>query len=63
MNKLKEMRKKANLTQVDVAERLNITQGAISQWEVGETLPSVAILPNIAELYGCSIDELLKSPQ
>lgn len=53
-------RKKAGLTQADVAERLGITDSAVAQWETGRTFPKTALLPKLAELYGCTIDELLK---
>lgn len=32
----------------------------VFQWEKGQTLPRASLLPTIAELYGCTVDELLK---
>jgi len=63
MSQLKTMRKKVNLTQVEVANFLGITQGAIMQWETGRTSPKAELLPKIAELYKCTIDELFRSPE
>lgn len=53
-------RKNAGLTQADVAERLGITDSAVAQWETGRTFPKTALLPKLAALYKCTIDELLK---
>lgn len=55
-----EMRKKANLTQDVVAEFLHVTGSSVCQWETGKTAPRASLLPQIAKLYGCTIDELLK---
>ena len=47
------------MTQEDVAKRLGITQSAISQWELGRSSPTAELLPKVAALYGCTVDELL----
>lgn len=52
-------RKKAFLSQRAAAESLNVTDATVCMWETGKTLPRAALLPKIAELYGCSIEELL----
>ena len=57
---IKEMRKKRNLTQGDLAVQLGITQGAVSQWESGLTNPTLETLVKIAEVLNCTVDELLK---
>ena len=59
MNLLKKARKKAGISQESVAIKLNVTQGAISQWEKGKSLPRAELLPKLAALYGCTVDELL----
>lgn len=56
----KTCRKAANLTQSEVAEKMNVTQAAVHAWETGKWLPRAGLLPIIAELYGCTVDELLK---
>ena len=61
--RLKGCREKAALRQTDVACALNRTQGTISSWETGRTLPSADKLPVLARLYGCTIDELLSEPE
>ena len=57
---LTAQRKKAGLTQMDVAKALGITDSAVNQWEKGKTFPNTKQLPKLAKLYGCTIDDLLK---
>ena len=57
---LVELRKNAKLTQIELAEKLNYSDKAISKWERGESLPDVETLKRIAELYDVSVDALLK---
>lgn len=54
-----EFRKRAELTQADVAQRLKINQSTVALWEAGKTSPRAALLPKIAKLYGCTTDDLL----
>lgn len=58
-NVFKSLRKKNHLTQNEVAEKLGIKQSSISRWEQGLTIPDIAILTKLADLYGVSIDYLL----
>ena len=60
MNAIIGLRKKQGLSQVQLAEKLNITQGAVSQWEMGLSRPTSKILPEIAKALDCTIDELFK---
>lgn len=52
-------RERTGLTQKEVAEKLGIDQSAVSLWETGKTSPRIAVLIKLAELYHCSLDELL----
>lgn len=54
------LREKAGLTQKQAAAALGVDQSAISFWETGANNPRAALLPKIATLYGCTVDELLK---
>jgi len=54
-----ELRKLNKLTQLELAEKLNYSDKAISKWERAESLPDVEILCQIAELYGVSLDYLV----
>jgi len=59
MVKFKKARESVRLTQNDVASQLGIGRTAISMWESGESLPRAELLPKLAALYGCTVDELL----
>ena len=54
-----ECRKGKNLTQMQLAERLNITDRAISKWENGRTMPDSGIMINLCSELGISVNELL----
>ena len=57
--KFKVLREKANLTQAQIAEALNIGQSTVSMWESGENLPRADKLPQLARLLNCTVDALL----
>ena len=50
----------AGLTQRDVAESLGVTCPAVSRWESGKSKPRASLLTEIAKLYHCKVDDLLK---
>ena len=54
-----ECRKKKNLTQMQLAEKLNITDRAISKWENGKGMPDTSIMLELCEILGISVNELL----
>lgn len=53
------LRKKAGLSQGDVAEQLNVSRQAVSRWETGLALPSTDNLTRLSMLYGVSLDDLI----
>lgn len=55
-------RKRANLTQAGLAEKLNYSDKAVSKWERGESMPDVLTLVQLAEQFGVSVNELLADP-
>jgi len=57
--KISELRKEKNMTQMELANRLNISFQAVSNWERGNSMPDISKLPELAEILGTSIDELL----
>lgn len=57
--KLVSLRKQKGLTQMDLAEQLNVSRQAISRWEVGAAIPSTENLRVLSELYETSVDYLL----
>ena len=59
-NNLKKLRLQKNLTQEQVADILCVSSHTISRWECGTTFPDVMMLPQIAQLYCVTIDDLYK---
>ena len=59
-NQLYELRKKKNLSQEEVAEKLNVTRQTISKWETDQSMPDLDKIVPLCELYGISADALLK---
>ena len=57
---LKELRQKKHYTQGEVAELLGVSNKTISKWETAHGYPDISTLPLLAELYGVTIDELLR---
>ena len=54
-----ECRKEKNLTQAQLAEKLNITDKAISKWERGVAMPDSSIMLDLCDILGISVNELL----
>ncbi len=52
-------RKARNMTQMNLADELNISFQAVSNWERGQTMPDISKLPELASILDCTIDELL----
>ena len=52
-------RKKLGMTQDKLAEKLGVTAQAVSKWENDQSCPDITMLPKLAEIFGCSTDELL----
>ena len=65
MNQLKigrfiaECRKKRNLTQMQLAEKLNITDRAVSKWETGKAMPDSSIMLELCEILNITVNDLL----
>ena len=56
---IKQMRKQCDLTQEQLAEALGISISAVSQWEVGQTMPDISMLAPLAYIFNVTTDELL----
>lgn len=56
---LMNLRKANKLTQLELAEKLNYSDKAISKWERGESLPDILILKQLADMYGVGVDYIL----
>ena len=56
-----ELRRSTGMTQLGLAEKLNYSDKAISKWERGESLPDVAVLKQIADLFSVTMDYLVSA--
>lgn len=56
-------RKEKNLTQAHLAEKLNITDRAVSKWETGKSLPDSSIMLELCEILGITVNELLSGEE
>ena len=54
------LRKRKGWTQTELADKLGVTNQAVSKWENGDSFPDTGLLVPISELFGVSVDELLK---
>ena len=57
---IKRLRNNAGLTQVELAERIGISQGSLSSYENGKDIPSVNTLISMADVFKCTLDELVE---
>lgn len=57
---LQILRKMTNMTQEDLAEKMNVSRQTVSKWELGAILPEVEKLVELCEIFHCSTDRLLK---
>ena len=57
---ISELRRSAMMTQLDLAERLNYSDKAVSKWERAESVPDISVLKAIADIFGVSVDYLLR---
>jgi transcriptional regulator with XRE-family HTH domain len=55
------LRQASSMTQLELAEKLNYSDKAVSKWERGESIPDVTVLKSIADLFGVSLDYLLEA--
>lgn len=56
---LKELRRERNLTQEELAEKLNVSGRTVSRWETGANMPDISLLVELAEFYDVSIPEII----
>ena len=55
------LRKEKNMTQNDLAEKMNVTDKAVSKWERNLSCPDINSIPMLAEVLGVSVEELLNA--
>ena len=59
-NNITALRQASHMTQLELAEKLNYSDKAVSKWERGESIPDVTVLKAIADLFGVTLDYLLE---
>ena len=58
-NRISEYRKKLGLTQDALAQKLNVSNQAVSKWESDQCCPDIQLLPRLADEFAITVDELL----
>lgn len=59
MNVYKQLRKEKGLTQIELADKIHVTQASISKWEKDRVIPDISTLNIIANFFNVSVDYLL----
>ena len=57
---INSVRKAKNMTQKELADKLNVTDKAVSKWERGASYPDISTIPKLADILNVSSDELLR---
>lgn len=57
--KIKELRFKEGISQLELAVKLNVTQSTVSSWEIERTQPSFEIIEEMTNIFGCSVLDIL----
>ena len=58
--KLLSLRRKSGFSQEELAEKLEVSRQAVSRWEMGETMPDAKNLLELSDIFGVSVDSLLR---
>lgn len=58
---ISKLRKDQDLTQLELADQLNVSHQAVSKWERGDSLPDIGTLPQFARLFGKTVDDILNA--
>lgn len=58
---LSELRKHYKITQNELADKIGVTRQAVSKWETGVTIPDIEILLQLSDIFGISINDILKA--
>ena len=57
---IQQARSEKGLTQEALAKMMGISRSAVAMWETGQTRPRAQLLPKLADILGCTVDELLR---
>ena len=58
--RISELRKKKGITQDQLAEEMGVSSQAVSKWENDISCPDIGLLPQLADFFGVSLDELMR---
>jgi len=61
--RLKQEREKRGWSQTELAEKIQVSRQAVSKWETGKNYPSIEVIIDLSDLFGITIDELLRSDE
>ena len=56
---IKKLREEKGMTQDELAEKLNVTRQAVSNWETGKTQPDIETLTRLAEIFDVSVERII----
>ena len=59
--RLKKEREKKGWSQLELAEKIHVSRQSVSKWETGKNYPSIEVIINLSDLFGVTVDELLRS--
>ena len=59
LKEFREMRKAQHLSQAELANKVSVTQGAVSAWEIGLYNPNAKKLKRLAKALNCTVDKLI----
>ncbi|WP_110928791.1 helix-turn-helix domain-containing protein [Bacillus massiliglaciei] len=59
--RLKKEREKKGWSQAELAEQIHVSRQSVSKWETGKNYPSIEVIIDLSDLFGITIDELLRS--
>jgi len=62
-DRLKKEREKRGWSQVYLAEKIHVSRQSVSKWETGKNYPSIEVIIDLSDLFGITIDELLRSDE
>lgn len=61
--RLKSEREKKGWSQAELAEKIHVSRQSVSKWETGKNYPNIEVIIDLSDLFGITIDELLRSDQ
>lgn len=61
--RIKQEREKRGWSQTELAEKMYVSRQSVSKWETGKNYPSIEVIIDLSDLFGITIDELLRSDE